>query len=84
MTQIDFINDTPILYGSTIGRNGKQYIGSYKPVFNKYTNKIGYAFCSKKGRINNNMSFTVGYAYKLYQSGRLSTDPERGDEKNYL
>lgn len=84
MTYLDFIQNKPVLYGSTIGNNGKQYIGSYSATFNKYTNNIAYAYVSAKGRMNKNMMFTIKRAFDLFQSGRLSTDPEKGNLDNYV
>jgi hypothetical protein len=63
---------------------GRQYIGSYEVAFNKYSNKLDYFFRSEKGRLNRNAGFTIGRGFALYESGRLSFDPEKGKSENYI
>lgn len=83
MTYLDFIQQKPILYGSTTDQNYKQRIGTYKPCFNKYTNTICYFFMNSNGR-KTQYGFTLKRAFDLFTSGKLSTDSEKGNSKNYI
>lgn len=84
LTYIEFIQSKPTLYGSTTNADGKQFIGSYKIGFNKWSNKFCYFFVSPKGRVNKNMGFTFQRAFALLQSGQLSFDESKGDIENYV
>jgi hypothetical protein len=84
MTYFEFIQQTPVLYGSTVSKKGRQYIGSYEVAYNKYSNTFVYFFINKNGRINRNIGFTIKRAYLLYDAGRLSLDPEKGKIENYI
>lgn len=82
MTQLEFIKSTPVLYG-WIMDNGVQRIGSFRPLFNKYTNSVAYAYYTPKGNKGKG-GFTIGRGFTLLEKGQLSTNPDKGDPNNYI
>jgi len=83
MTLPEFLNQKPVLYGSTIDKNLKQRIGTYAPRYSKYTNNFAYFLISKNGRKTSH-AFTLNRAYNLFSNGKLSTNPEKGKLESYV
>lgn len=82
MTYSEFTKETPVLYGYMMA-NGRQLIGTFKPIWNKYSNSLCYFYVGKNGR-KSKYGMTLTKTFNLVSANRLSTDPEKGDIKNYL
>lgn len=82
MTLLDILQNKPTLYGSIMVK-GSQKIGSFIPIYNKYTNTVQYAYYTEKGnRGQGGFSLTLGF--NLLSIGQLSLDPEKGKRENYI
>ena len=82
MTYSEFAKTTPVLYGYMMA-NGKQLIGTFKPLWNKYSNSCNYFYMGKNGR-KTKYGMTLTKTFNLISANRLSTDPANGDLSNYL
>ncbi len=82
MTYTEFCKEKPILYG-TITVNGKQKIGSFKPLHNPHSNSIAYHYYTFTGNMGAG-GFTLKRAYDLFSKKRLSLNPANGDPSNYV
>ena len=65
----EFKKEKPALWGS-IRKDGSSKFGQFKPKFNKYSNKIEYAYYTEKGNRGTG-GFTINKAWDLYQKGKL-------------
>lgn len=82
MTYSEFAKETPVLYGYMMA-NGKQLIGVFKPIWNKYSNTLCYFYMGKNGR-KTKYGMTLIRTFSLVEMNRLSADPANGDPANYL
>lgn len=82
MTYLEFVSNTPVLYGQ-ITVNDKSKIGTFKPLWNKYSNSLCYAYHTPKGRKGSG-GFTLKKAYDLFNTNNLSIDPQMGLPENYV
>lgn len=82
MTYTEFCKEKPILYG-TIRVDGKNKIGSFKPLYNPHSNSIAYHYYTFNGNAGHG-GFTLRKAYDLFSKNRLSINPEHGNPANYV
>ena len=82
MTLLDILQIKPTLYGSIMVK-GSQKIGSFRPIYNKYTNTIQYVYYTEKGNRGKG-GFSLNVGYHLLNKGQLSLDPEKGKRENYV
>ena len=82
MDYLLFSQEKPSLFGQ-ISVNGKSKIGSFLPLWNKYTNSLVYRYHTSNGRKGQG-GFTLMKAYHLFKEGRLSTNPADGKAENYI
>jgi len=79
---LKFAKSPPILYGQ-ITVNDKTKIGCFKPLWNKYSNQLDYAYFTPKGKKGTG-GFTLKRAYDLFILGRITNNPEHGKLENYI
>lgn len=77
----DFARNPPVLYGQ-ITVNGKCRIGSFRTRWDKHAG-FCYGYYTEGGRRGSG-GFTLGRAYRLYCTGLLSVDPEKGKSSSYI
>ena len=70
------------LYGQ-ITVNGKSKIGSFRREYNKWSDRIEYAYYTPKGHKGTG-GFTTAKALHLHSIGNLSTDPAMGRSESYV
>ena len=79
----EFARQKPVLYGQIMSANGVSKIGSFRPVWNKWSNSMVYNYYSPQGNKGKG-GFTLMRAWKMLQSGGLSVDPKYGNPETYL